>query len=75
MPHILLAKGIADSNIDAVDSISTIEANIALGKYTSSTTPTLSAVNTAKDTLMDFLNDMNSDYQGNVAAFKAACGC
>ena len=75
MAHIIILDGIAKTAIDTTDALSTVEANIARGYYTSQTTPTLAAVNTAKDNLMDYLNDTNSDFQGNLAAFKTACGC
>ncbi len=75
MSHVPIIIDGVDSLIQVSDTLSTVEANIASSMYSSSTTPTLLAVNTAKDALMDYLNDMNSDLEGNIAAFKTACGC
>jgi hypothetical protein len=72
MAHIIILDSIAKTAIETTDAISTVEANIAAGVYNQTE---LAGINTAKDNLMDWLNDMNSDFQGNLATFKTACGC
>lgn len=73
MPHILKAEQIAKANIDFTDAMSQVEANLAASKYSTTSTPTLAAVNAAKDTMMDWVNDAATDFEGNVASFKTAC--